>query len=211
MAKRILALAAVTMAAMAVSGFAPPADRTTADTSPLPDARIVVSGSAEGTTVRIDGVITRGVERRLDGLFAALPPNRPVTLELASPGGFTSAGHAIIDRILSERKNGRTVATRVRAGEFCESMCVGLFQAGSPRYAAPSAEFMVHAPRIHESGQVTLRASRTMMARLQSLGASPDWLAHVRDTGGFSGAEDHRETARDLVAENANIVTDLLR
>lgn len=211
MTMRVLVLAVVSTAALAVSGFAPPADRAAADSLPLPDARVIVSGSSGETTVRIDGVITHGVEQRLNGVFAALPPSRPVTLELASPGGFTSAGHAIIDRILSERKSGRTVATRVRAGEFCESMCVGLFQAGSPRYAAPSAEFMVHAPRIHDSGQVTLRASLTMMARLKSLGASAGWLDHVRDTGGFSGAEDHRETARDLVAENANIVTDLLR
>lgn len=208
---RVLALAMVSMAAVAVSGFTPLADRAASASSSLPDARVIVSGSSLETTIRIDGVITRGVEQRLNSLFAALPPNRPVTLELVSPGGFTSAGHAIIDRILSERKNGRAIATRVRAGEFCESMCVGLFQAGSPRYAAPNAEFMVHAPRLRDSGQITLRASLTMMARLKSLGASADWVDHVRDTGGFSGAEDHRETARDLVAENANVVTDLLR
>jgi ATP-dependent Clp protease, protease subunit len=210
MIKAAAILMAVT-AGLLSAGFAPVDGGRAVPPLAPPEGRVFVTGGPEGAHVRVEGVIGRTVERQLAGVFAAQPPGRPVMIELDSPGGYVASGQAIIDRILAERRGGRPVATRVRAGESCESMCVGLFLAGYPRQAAPSAEFMVHAPRIHESGRIPLRAAKTMMSRLESLGASRGWLERVRATGGFSGARDHRELARDLVAENANVVTDLIR
>lgn len=177
----------------------------------LPDAEMVRTESGDATVVRIDGIITQGLERQFADMLRALPAGRKLVVELDSPGGFTTPGYRMIDLILAERTGGRPVATRVKAGESCESMCVGIYLAGYPRYAAPSAEFMVHAPRESETGYMTLRTTRDMVKRLVSLGAAEGWIARVRQAGGFSGKVDYRTRADRLTAENANIVTVLTR
>ncbi|WP_377810512.1 hypothetical protein ABNQ38_33030 [Azospirillum sp. A29] len=182
-----------------------------APSSEFPDAAMSRNDQGDVTVLRLDGIITPGAERSFLDALHALPARRPLVIELSSPGGFTAAGYRMIDAVLAERKGGRPVATRVRDGESCESMCVGLYLAGYPRYAAPRAEFMVHAPRMAENGRMTLRSTQMMVERLVSLGASQSWIERVKAEGGFSGARDHRETADRLTADGANIVTDLLR
>lgn len=177
----------------------------------LPDALMQRSVQDGATVLRIDGIITATLEHRLAEALASTPSASPVVVELSSPGGLTAAGYRIIDRILAERRAGRSIATRVRAGEACESMCVGVYLAGYPRYAAPNAVFMVHAPRMAENGHMTVRSTQAMVERLVSLGASTRWIERVRGAGGFSGARDYRETASDLSAEGSGIVTHLLR
>ncbi|MCG5242472.1 ATP-dependent Clp protease proteolytic subunit [Azospirillum doebereinerae] len=177
----------------------------------FPDAALARSEQGNATVLRVDGIITAGVEQRFAETLRGLPAGRPLVVELSSPGGFTSAGYKMIDAVLAERQSGRPIATRVRGGESCESMCVGLYLAGYPRYAAPSAEFMVHAPRMAENGRMTMRSTQAMVQRLVSLGASPVWIDRVKAAGGFSGAVDYREKADRLTADGANIVTDLIR
>ena len=179
--------------------------------SDYPDAAMSRDDQGDITILRLDGIITPGAERNFVDALRALPARRPLVIELSSPGGFTAAGYRMIDAVLAERQGGRPVATRVRDGDSCESMCVGLYLAGYPRYAAPRAEFMVHAPRMAENGRMTLRSIQMMVDRLVSLGASPAWIQRVTAEGGFSGARDYRETADRLSADGANIVTDLLR
>jgi hypothetical protein len=89
-------------------------------------------------------------------------------------------------------------------------MCVGIYMAGYPRYADPSAQFMVHAPRGEKTGLVRVRATAEMISRLASLGVSARWLDHVRRSDGFSGRVDFRQSAQELVSAGANIVTSLL-
>lgn len=175
----------------------------------LPSATVTQREGQDATVLRIDGVLTPEVAARLDTAIARLPAGRPLLLELHSPGGYTNAGYAMIDRVMAERGAGRRVATAVRAGEACESMCVGLYLAGYPRYAAPSAQFMVHAPRTADEGRMTLRMTQTMVNRLVSLGASVGWIERVKAAGGFSGAVDYRDSAEGLKAADANVVTDL--
>jgi len=181
-----------------------------APSSEFPDATLVRVDQADTTLLRIDGIITPGVEQRFANALRALPPATSVTVELSSPGGFTTAGYRMIDLMLAERQAGRPIATRVKGGESCESMCVGLYLAGYPRYAAPTAEFMVHAPRLAENGRMTLRSTDTMVKRLVSLGVSQGWIEQVKAAGGFSGAVDYRERADHLAAAGANVVTDLI-
>ncbi|BAI73807.1 hypothetical protein AZL_a02760 (plasmid) [Azospirillum sp. B510] len=191
---------------------APTLPAAAAPASPdFPDAALSRNDQDDLTILRLDGIITPGAERGFVDALHALPARRPLVIELSSPGGFTAAGYRMIDAVLAERQSGRPVATRVRDGESCESMCVGLYLAGYPRYAAPRAEFMVHAPRMAENGRMTMRSTQMMVDRLVSLGASPGWIRRVTAEGGFSGAHDHRETADRLSADGANIVTDLLR
>lgn len=177
----------------------------------FPDAAVSRSDQGAVTVLRLDGIITVGAEQRFVEALRGLPAGRPLVVELSSPGGFTAAGYRMIDAVLAERRAGRPVATRVRGGESCESMCVGLYLAGYPRYAAPNAEFMVHAPRMAENGRMTMRSTLTMVQRLVTLGASPVWIERVKAAGGFSGAADYREKADRLTADGANIVTELIR
>jgi len=177
----------------------------------LPDATLTQTVSEAGAVVRIDGIITKGVEQRFADAIQSLPRTLPLVVELSSPGGFTSAGYRMIDLMLAERDRGRSIATRVRGGEACESMCVGVYLAGYPRYAAPNAEFMVHAPRMADDGRMTLRTTTTMVSRLVALGASQGWIEQVKAAGGFSGSVDYRETGGSLTAAGANVVTHLIR
>lgn len=175
----------------------------------FPDAVLSQSQQNGIRLIRLDGIITNATARQLSDALRSLPRHVPVELELVSPGGFTSPGYRMIDLILAERQAGRTVATRVRSGEFCESMCVALYLAGNPRYAAPDAEFMVHAPRHAALPLSTLRSTRQMVDRLISLGASPDWVGSVHQAGGFSGTADYRIRAQELTAIQANVVTSI--
>lgn len=183
---------------------APPVDM------PLPSALLVLGLDEEAAWLRIDGIITPDVADRFELVLDSLPADRRLVLELNSPGGYTGAGYAMIDRLQEERARGRAVATRVLAGDACESMCFGLFMAGDRRFAAPAAEFMVHAPRSLTAGTVTLRSTGRMIERIRSLGADAGWIERITAQGAFSGLQDHRETAAQLTAENANVVTDLL-
>lgn len=200
-----LAADAMTAAGVPVAGPSVP------PSAEFPDAAVSRSDQGATTVLRLDGIITVGAEQRFVETLRGLPAGRPLVVELSSPGGFTSAGYRMIDAVLAERQAGRPVATRVRGGESCESMCVGLYLAGYPRYAAPNAEFMVHAPRMAENGRMTMRSTQTMVQRLVTLGASPVWIERVKAAGGFSGATDYREKADRLTADGANIVTELIR
>jgi ATP-dependent Clp protease protease subunit len=191
-------------AAPAPSLITPPAD------SPLPSALLVLGSDEDAAYLRLDGIITPEVADRFELVLDSLPAGRRLVLELNSPGGYTGAGYAMIDRLQEERGHGRAIDTRVNAGDACESMCFGLFMAGDRRYAAPAAEFMVHAPRSLTAGTVTLRSTGRMIERIKSLGADAAWLERITAAGAFSGQQDHRETAAQLAAENANVVTDLL-
>jgi len=177
----------------------------------LTPARLSLLRRTDGAAVvRMEGIITPAVGERFAALLDRLAPGEPLVVELDSPGGYTSAGYVMIDRLMQERQAGRRVTTVVRAGDTCESMCVGLFMAGEARSAAPTATFMVHAPRGLRSGTVTLRSTGRMIERLVSLGASPGWIERVKQAGGFSGRLDYRTTAAELAADNANVVNALL-
>ncbi|MGQ9365229.1 hypothetical protein [Azospirillum sp. ST 5-10] len=194
-----------------VSAHAGTEARAHAGVPTFPDAAMVRTDHGDATVLRIDGIITEGLEHRFTEALQGLPAGRKLVVELDSPGGFTAPGYRMIDLMLAERAAGRPVATRVNSGESCESMCVGVYLAGYPRYADPSAEFMVHAPRASDTGFMTLRTTRDMVERLVSLGAAEGWIARVRRAGGFSGKLDYRTRADRLTAEKANIVTVLTR
>jgi ATP-dependent protease ClpP protease subunit len=160
--------------------------------------------------IRVDGVITPAVAEAFSDALEALPAGRPVAVELDSPGGFTRAGYAMIEAILARRAAGGEVVTRVLGQDACESMCVGVFMAGERREAGPDARFMVHSPRSDSTGLVSTRATRDMVDRLVSLGASDGWIRRVSDAGAFSGRAEHRESAAELYRGGANVVTELL-
>ncbi len=180
---------------------------------PLPEAVLTgtVALETEGERVRIalSGAITPAVAAAFIAALDALPAGRPVRVELDSPGGYVTAGYAMIDAMLRHRAAGRAIDTLVRGDARCESMCVGVFMAGARRGAQPGAWFMVHAPRDDRSGAMSLRTTREMVARLVSLGTAPGWIRMVGEQGGFSGRLDYGIRAEALAAAGANVVTEL--
>lgn len=176
----------------------------------LPSALLVLGSDDTAAHLRLDGIITPDVADRFELVLDSLPAGQRLVLELNSPGGYTGAGYAMIDRLQEERNNGRLIDTRVNHGDACESMCFGVFMAGDRRFAAPGAEFMLHAPRSLTAGTVTLRSTGRMIERIKSLGADAAWVERITAEGAFSGQKDYRETAAELAADNANVVTDLL-
>jgi ATP-dependent protease ClpP protease subunit len=69
-----------------------------------------------------------------------------VLIHLHSLGGKLSAGSDIISDVLTARKNKIWVAMLVDHGEYCASMCTGVFAVGSSRMAAADTIWMFHAP-----------------------------------------------------------------
>lgn len=199
----LASLVSITLATAAPAGAAEASVSRVA----LPSARLSVQPGAAAWTLRLEGAITPAVAKDLAEALQRLPAGMPLVLELDSPGGYTSAGYAMIDRLMAERAAGRHLTTRVRTGSSCESMCVGLFMAGDVRQAGSGARFMVHAPRGLNSGTVTLKSTARMIERLVALGASAEWIERVRAAGGFSGRMDYHTNAADLTREAANVVT----
>lgn len=162
------------------------------------------------TTIAVSGPITWTVATGFIRALEAAPAGRPVVVELDSPGGYVSAGYAMIDAMLGARSAGRSVTTLVRGDAACESMCFGLFMAGNPRRAEPGAYFMVHAPRDERTGAMSVKTVNEMIARLISLGTSQAWIGTVREHGGFSGRVDYGVRAEELTLAGANVVTELV-
>lgn len=89
----------------------------------------------------------------------------PITLEISSPGGSVTAGHALMDVIRKIRRQGVRVIGVVY-GEAA-SMAPLILQACSKRVASESAIFMVHGLVHFQIGDVrNLEAERKMVNNL---------------------------------------------
>jgi ATP-dependent protease ClpP protease subunit len=171
-----------------------------------------VTQTREGirTVIGVRGVITPAVATAFSHALRGSLPGLPVTIVLDSPGGYTRSGYAMIEAMMNKRAEGAEITTLVRRGAACESMCVGVFMAGDRRQAERGADFMVHAPRSDTTGMMSARATREMVTRLVSLGASDSWIRRISAKGAFSGTVDHHESAEQLFGGGANVVTELI-
>ena len=135
-------------------------------------------------------------------------------LQLNSPGGSVREGGDVVE-LLQRIKRTHTLDTYVASREICMSMCVPIFLQGNKRIAAPDARFMFHEPkRFYDDGseakgfsferEALTRRFFTRYFTNSPMNASwrvqleKDWLG-----------KDIYKSGKQLVEENAGIVTDL--
>ncbi|NCT83590.1 MAG: hypothetical protein GXC94_10625 [Comamonadaceae bacterium] len=102
---------------------------------PIGQARL--SLSADGRSLRLDGVIGMGDGARLRTLLASEAARGVRRVELASPGGRLHEAERMAAALQEHRHEARAVGT-------CASACTLVFLAGSPRQLAPEGQLGFH-------------------------------------------------------------------
>lgn len=135
-------------------------------------------------------------------------------LQLNSAGGSVREGGDVVE-LLQRIKRTHTLDTYVASREICMSMCVPIFLQGNTRIAAPDARFMFHEPkRFYEDGSEAKgfsfeREALTRRFFTRYFTNSPmnaNWRVQLeKDWLG----KDIYKSGKQLVEENAGIVTDL--
>ena len=135
-------------------------------------------------------------------------------LQLNSAGGSVREGGDVVE-LLQRIKRTHTLDTYVASREICMSMCVPIFLQGNMRIAAPDARFMFHEPkRFYEDGSEAKgfsfeREALTRRFFTRYFTNSPmnaNWRVQLeKDWLG----KDIYKSGKQLVEENAGIVTDL--
>ena len=101
-----------------------------------------------GGTVTVSGEILSTSAELFVNEFAramlAAPAEEPVVVILNSEGGDARAAHRIADQILSARRHGMKVETRVERGGMCMSACPLIFSAGEDRLVSSRSLFLFH-------------------------------------------------------------------
>lgn len=140
---------------------------------------------------------------------------RRIVIDLHSPGGALMEGEQVI-RVIERMRRTHIIDTRVRERRACYSMCVPIYLQGDKRYAAANARFMFHEPTAYDfyTGEKVNQpqferdlASRRFFERyFVNSPMDPVWRDKLAvDWKG----RDLFFTARELVDQNSNIVTDL--
>ncbi len=93
--------------------------------------------SADGRSLRLDGVIGMGDGQRLKTLLASEAARGLKRVDLASPGGRVREAERMAAAMKEHRHEARAVGT-------CASACTLVFLAGSPRQLAPQAQLGFH-------------------------------------------------------------------
>ena len=154
--------------------------------------------------------------RRFEDAYAEWKgKGRRILIDLHSPGGYLEEGEKVI-RIIEEMKRTHIVDTQVGARRACYSMCVPIYLQGEERFAAPNARFMFHEPSTVDfyTGDKVERPQfeRDYISRRyfdRYFGASPmdpEWRDKL--AAEWKG-KDLYYTARELVDQHSNIVTEL--
>ena len=135
-------------------------------------------------------------------------------LQLNSAGGSVREGGDVVE-LLQRIKRTHTLDTYVASREICMSMCVPIFLQGNTRIAAPDARFMFHEPkRFYDDGSEAKgfsfeREALTRRFFTRYFTNSPmnaNWRVQLeKDWLG----KDIYKSGKQLVEENAGIVTDL--
>lgn len=138
LARISLALGALQLAASVLFGFLPQLGeywQMARGIDPIGQAKF--SLSADGRSLRMDGVIGMGDGERLRTLLASEAARDLKRVELSSPGGRVREA----ERMAAALKEGRHEA---RAVGTCASACTLVFLAGHPRQLAPEGQLGFH-------------------------------------------------------------------
>ena len=102
---------------------------------PLGQAKF--SFSADGRSLKLDGVIGMGDGDRLTALLASPAARDLKRVELSSPGGRLREAERMASALKTHRHEARAVGT-------CASACTLVFLAGNPRQLAPEGQLGFH-------------------------------------------------------------------
>ncbi|MBX9682822.1 MAG: hypothetical protein K2X41_03435 [Hyphomicrobium sp.] len=160
------------------------------------------------------GQIEAPMARRIgDAVERYASERRTFVLSLSSPGGSLAHGAEVV-RLLQKIGEAHSLETRVEAGRLCASMCVPVYLQGQRRTASPDAKFMFHEVSFRDffakdgseiSDAAKGSATDRLFAKYFTPAGVPDaWIRKVR--ADMAGGNDVWKTARELIAENANIV-----
>ncbi len=136
-------------------------------------------------------------------------------IDLNSPGGSLREGNRLIELITKMKRN-HHVVTRVRADNYCLSMCVPIYLQGQTRVAAASSNWMFHEPQqvdyfTGEDGdgpefERTYFNDRFFERHFVNSEINPAWREQLKLE--WQGKDIWR-TGQQLVDEGANIVLEL--
>lgn len=138
LARIFLALGALQLLASVVFGFLPSMGEywsMARGVDPLGQAKF--SFSADGRSLRLDGVIGMGDGERMRQLLDSEAARELKRVELASPGGRVREAERMAAALKAHGHASRAVGT-------CASACTLVFLAGQPRHLTPSGELGFH-------------------------------------------------------------------
>ena len=102
-----------------------------------PIGQATFSFSADGRSLRLDGVIGMGDGERLSALLGSEAAQGLKRVELSSPGGRVHEAERMAVALKAHRHEARAVGT-------CASACTLVFLAGNPRQLAPQGQLGFH-------------------------------------------------------------------
>lgn len=138
LARITLVLGSLQLAASVAFGFLPSLGefwQMARGIDPIGQAKF--SFSADGRSLRLEGVIGMGDGERLRGLLASEAAHELKRVELSSPGGRLREAERMAGALKAHRHEVRAVGT-------CASACTLVFLAGSPRQLAPEGQLGFH-------------------------------------------------------------------
>ncbi|RZL88367.1 MAG: hypothetical protein EOP73_30705, partial [Variovorax sp.] len=138
LARITLALGALQLVVSVLFGFLPDADeywQMARGIDPLGQATL--SLSADGRSLRLEGVIGMGDGERLRALLAGEQGRELRRVELVSPGGRLREAEKMAEALKQHGHASRAVGT-------CASACTLVFLAGQPRQLTPGARLGFH-------------------------------------------------------------------
>lgn len=161
--------------------------------------------SAYGATVSVDGSVDESMYEAIVRTVGA-SASRRILLHLSSTGGRTKAGFKIVDYLRQLKRDGYTITTYVDS--TCSSMCIPIFMQGQTRLAMPRSRWVFH-DASNSSGTDQQDTAR-ILTILSESGADRDFLYDLILTDVFVGGHWTTYSGERLVAEQTNIVTDLV-
>lgn len=100
--------------------------------------------------INLQGEITEDSADKVKEAFINFHDNHitEVLIHLHSLGGNLRAGGEIVDQIIDARQHKTRIIMLVDHGEYCASMCTGVYAMGSSRIVAADSIWAFHAPYI---------------------------------------------------------------
>lgn len=162
--------------------------------------------------IQLTGAIAYPMADEIQEIFEQKIPREKsaVILHVNSGGGSLDEGMKII-AVINEQKERHEIVTTVRNGEICGSMCVPVYMTGTRRFAGETTGFMFHGVTRAFSNIPDQRRTREMLGVVMvTQGVSASWLQGLWDQGVFSTPGEYWVTGKELVEQNAGVVTELI-